>query len=72
MTKTQGIPGYMTAQEAARRWGYNYDYLLRMLSQEGSDRVPGATKVGGIWLIPETTKARHVRRTVRRQPTEQN
>jgi hypothetical protein len=61
----------MDVEEAAKRWGYNTNYLGRMLAEEGARRIPGAIKKKGVWFIPETTKPKHVRRTTGRVPEEE-
>lgn len=42
--------GYITAQEAAKRLGFEYTYFTRLLNE---GRVSGAEKWQGVWLVPE-------------------
>lgn len=44
------MKGYMTAQEAAERWGVTARQV-QILCKE--NRVPEAQRVSRIWLIPE-------------------
>lgn len=43
------IDGFETAVQAAKRFGVT-DSQVRHLALE--DRIPGAVKVAGVWLIP--------------------
>lgn len=43
------IEGYETAAEAAIRFGVDGSQVRRLASE---DRIPGAVKVAGVWLIP--------------------
>jgi len=42
--------GYMTVQEAAKKWGVT-PRQVQILCKE--NRVIGATRMGRIWIIPE-------------------
>ena len=44
------MTGYMTAQEAAVKWGVSRRQVQVLCK---SNRVPGVTRVGRNWLIPE-------------------
>ncbi len=57
-TKAPTLPGYRTAEQAAKKFGYEYSYFTR-LCREG--RVKGAVKVAGVWWIPDATREHHVR-----------
>jgi hypothetical protein len=45
--------GYITAEEAAEKLGFEYTYFTRLLND---GRVTGAEKWQGVWLIPEDAK----------------
>lgn len=45
------LPGYFTVTEAADRLGYKAPNTVRRLCI--ANRIPGAIKVGKMWLIPE-------------------
>ena len=47
------MKGYLTLKEAAERWGVG-DRRVNALCLEG--RIPGATRAGNIWLIPDDTE----------------
>ena len=40
---------YISTAEAAERWGVSLRYIQRLLHD---DRIPGAKKYSGAWLIP--------------------
>lgn len=42
--------GYETTKEAGKRWGVSSMWVSQLCKQ---GRVPGAGKIGGIWLIPD-------------------
>ena len=42
--------GYLTLKEASARWGIS-DRRINVLCLQG--RIPGATKFGNAWAIPE-------------------
>ena len=42
--------GYITAQEAAKKWGVT-SRQVQILCKE--NRVPGASRMSRIWIIPE-------------------
>lgn len=54
---------YMPANEAAARWGVSDRQVERLLA---AGRVPGATKRGGIWMLPKNAEKPRDPRTVRR------
>ncbi len=45
--------GYITTREAAERFGFEYTYFTRLLTE---GRVLGAEKWQGVWLIPEDSE----------------
>ena len=45
--------GYMTAQEAAEKWNIT-ERQVQLLCK--SNRIPGATKLSRIWIIPESAE----------------
>ena len=45
--------GYITAQEAAQKWGVT-SRQVQILCKE--NRVPGASRMSRIWIIPEDAK----------------
>lgn len=45
--------GYMTVQETAEKWGVTMRQI-QVLCKE--DRIPGASKMSRIWVIPETAE----------------
>lgn len=52
---------YMTTREAAKKWDISD---RRVLQYCNAGRIPGAVKIGGIWLIPKNvTKPADGRRT---------
>ena len=42
--------GYITVQEAAEKWGVT-PRQVQILCK--TNRIPGATRLSGIWIIPE-------------------
>lgn len=46
------IPGYYTTKEAAERLGYRTSVSLCQYCAQG--KIPGAKKIGSIWIIPES------------------
>lgn len=46
------INGYMTVKEAAEKWGIS-ERAVQMHCKKGI--IPGVTRVGRNWLIPEGT-----------------
>ncbi len=44
------LNGYMTVQEAAEKWGIT-PRQVQILCK--SNRIPGATRMSRIWIIPE-------------------
>ena len=59
--------GYETTKEAGARWGVCSMWVSQLCKQ---GRVPGAGKIGGIWLIPDEARGRSdlERALCRRQP----
>lgn len=49
--------GYITAQEAAKKWGVT-SRQVQILCKE--NRVPGASRMSHIWIIPEMQKSQLV------------
>ena len=49
------LNGYITAQEAAQKWGVT-SRQVQILCKE--NRVPGASRMSRIWIIPEHSKER--------------
>lgn len=47
------IEGYLTAKEAAEKWGITIRNV-QMMCAEG--KIEGATKFGRVWAIPEVAK----------------
>lgn len=47
------LVGYITAQEAAEKWGVT-SRQVQILCKE--NRVPGASRMSRIWIIPENAK----------------
>lgn len=47
------LNGYITAQEAAQKWGVT-SRQVQILCKE--NRVPGASRMSRIWIIPEDEK----------------
>ena len=47
------LNGYITAQEAAKKWGVT-SRQVQILCKE--NRVPGASRMSRIWIIPEAAK----------------
>lgn len=47
------LNGYITAQEAAKKWGVT-SRQVQILCKE--NRVPGASRMSRIWIIPEDAK----------------
>lgn len=47
------LDGYITAQEAAEKWGVT-SRQVQILCKE--NRVPGASRMSRIWIIPENAK----------------
>lgn len=47
------MDGYMTAQEAADKWGVT-PRQVQILCKE--NRIEGATRMSRIWIIPETAE----------------
>lgn len=47
------MEGFITLREASRKWGIS-ERRIRTLCMNG--RIPGASKLGNIWAIPEGTK----------------
>ncbi len=45
------LPGYYTTKEAAEKLGFKTPNSLADYAAQG--KIPGATKVGRSWLIPE-------------------
>ncbi len=45
--------GYITVQEAAEKWGVT-PRQVQILCK--ADRVPGATRLSRIWIIPENAE----------------
>lgn len=45
--------GYMTVQEAAKKWGVT-PRQVQILCKE--NRIAGASRMSRIWVIPETAK----------------
>ena len=45
--------GYITTQEAAKKWGVT-SRQVQILCKE--NRVPGASRMSRIWIIPEDAK----------------
>ncbi len=44
---------YESADEAARRWGISARWVQALCR---SRRIPGAQRLGRVWLIPRTAK----------------
>ena len=44
---------YMTLKEAAEKWGVT---PRRVNYYCASDRIPGAVKMAGVWLLPKTVE----------------
>lgn len=42
---------YMTAQEAAERWGVSLRWVQRLCK---GNRIEGAMNIGRVWLIPKS------------------
>lgn len=60
---------YMTAQEAAERWGLSLRQVQQLCV---TGRVEGARKFGGAWAIPaDTGKPKDLRRTKNETPAQQ-
>lgn len=51
--------GYETTKETAKRWGICPMWVSQLCRQH---RVPGAGKIGGIWLIPDDAEKPEDRR----------
>lgn len=47
------MQGYITAREAAKKFGFEYTYMTRLLNE---GRVPGALKWQRDWLVPKDAK----------------
>jgi len=47
------LNGYITAQEAAKKWGVT-PRQVQILCKE--NRIPGASRMSRIWIIPESAK----------------
>ena len=45
--------GYITVQEAAEKWGVT-PRQVQILCK--TDRIPGATRLSRIWIIPENAE----------------
>ena len=45
--------GYITAQEAAKKWGVT-SRQVQILCKE--NRIPGASRMSRIWIIPENAE----------------
>lgn len=45
--------GYITVQEAAEKWGVT-PRQVQILCK--TDRIPGATRLSRIWIIPENVE----------------
>ena len=45
--------GYITAQEAAKKWGVT-SRQVQILCKE--NRVPGASRMSRVWIIPENAE----------------
>lgn len=58
VTRAPSLPGYRTAEQAAKQFDYEYSYFTRLCREE---RVPGAVKVAGVWWIPKKTTAAQIR-----------
>lgn len=55
---------YMTLKEASNNWGIT----SRMINYYcANDRIPGAVKMGSVWLIPIAAKKPQDRRYKQRQ-----
>lgn len=44
---------YMTVKEASEKWGVT---PRRVNYYCASDRIPGAVKMAGVWLLPKTAE----------------
>lgn len=44
---------YMTVKEASEKWGVT---PRRVNYYCASDRIPGAVKMAGVWLLPKTVE----------------
>ena len=42
--------GYMTLKEASQKWGLSVRWINVICSQ---NRIPGAERMGRMWIIPE-------------------
>ena len=49
----QSLNGYITAQEAAKKWGVT-SRQVQILCKE--NRIPGASRMSRIWIIPENAE----------------
>ena len=56
--------GYITAQEAADKWGITVRQVQSLCKQ---DRIKGAVMLSRIWIIPEDTEKPTTSRT-RKEP----
>ena len=44
------MAGYISVQDAASRANLSEQYIRRMIAQE---RIEGALRISGVWIIPE-------------------
>ena len=51
--EVQSLNGYITTREAAKKWGVT-SRQVQILCKE--NRVPGASRMSRIWIIPEDAK----------------
>ncbi len=49
----QSLKGYITAQEAAKKWGIT-SRQVQILCKE--NRISGASRMSRIWVIPENAE----------------
>ena len=55
------IEGYMTVNEAAKKWGINRR-TVQIMCADG--RIDGVTKFGSVWAIPKDAKRPNDKRIV--------
>ena len=51
--KQQIVQGYMTLKEASEKWGVTLRWINYYCS---AGRIPGAVKMGTVWLIPKSAQ----------------
>lgn len=51
--KDLGVMEYMSCSEAAKKWGTS-ERRVQVLCRE--NRIPGVSKLGYMWLIPQNTE----------------